>query len=207
MGTSFGVIMAGGSGTRFWPLSRTSRPKQLLALGSGQSSLLQQTVRRLQRFIPTERILIVTGDHLAKATAADVPDVPRENILAEPVGRNTAACIGWASMVAGARAADATLAVVPADHHIVGEDAFARDAQQALDAAASADIVTIGIKPTRPETGYGYVELGEDLGAGVGRRIPPCGDAPLEQRHVFLSSTGHARRDSPTSPRARRRAR
>lgn len=169
MATTFGVIMAGGSGTRFWPLSRASRPKQLLPLGSGESSLLRETRKRIDRLIPPERTLIVTSEALAEQTRRELPEVPPENVLAEPVGRNTAPCVGWAASVVARTAPDAVLAVLPADHHIGDEPTFLSVLERAIAAAENGDMVTIGIKPTRPETGYGYVELGEELEPSVHR--------------------------------------
>ena len=126
MASTFGVIMAGGSGTRFWPLSRALRPKQLLPLGGGQSSLLRETLRRIEALIPPERTLVVTSEALAAQTRAQLPEVPPENILAEPVGRNTAPCVGWAASVVARTAPDALLAVLPADHDIADQRGFVR---------------------------------------------------------------------------------
>ncbi|MET0341751.1 MAG: mannose-1-phosphate guanylyltransferase [Polyangiales bacterium] len=169
MASTFGVIMAGGSGTRFWPLSRALRPKQLLPLGGGQSSLLRETLRRIESLIPPERTLVVTSEALAAQTRAELPELPPENILAEPVGRNTAPCVGWAASVVARTAPDAVLAVLPADHDIADQRGFLRVLELAIESARSGDMVTVGIKPTRPETGYGYVELGEELSPQVFR--------------------------------------
>ena len=173
MASTFGVIMAGGSGTRFWPLSRALRPKQLLPLGGGDSSLLRETQRRISSLIPPERTLVVTSEALAAQTRAELPELPPENILAEPVGRNTAPCVGWAASVVARRAPDAVLAVLPADHDIADQRGFLRVLELAIEQARSGDMVTVGVKPTRPETGYGYVELGEELSPQVfrGRRF------------------------------------
>jgi mannose-1-phosphate guanylyltransferase len=173
MASTFGVIMAGGSGTRFWPLSRALRPKQLLPLGAGDSSLLRETQRRIASLIPPERTLVVTSEALAAQTRAELPELPPENILAEPVGRNTAPCVGWAASVVARREPDAVLAVLPADHDIADQRGFLRVLELAIEQARSGDMVTVGIKPTRAETGYGYVELGEELSPQVfrGRRF------------------------------------
>lgn len=173
MASTFGVIMAGGSGTRFWPLSRASRPKQLLPLGGGDSSLLRETQSRISKLIPPENTLVVTSEALAAQTRAELPELPPENILAEPVGRNTAPCVGWAASVVARRDPEAVLAVLPADHDIGDPAGFLRVLSLAIDTAREGDMVTVGVKPTRPETGYGYVELGEELAPQVhrGRRF------------------------------------
>jgi mannose-1-phosphate guanylyltransferase len=169
MASTFGVIMAGGTGTRFWPLSRASRPKQLLPLAGTTGSLLRETQRRIASLIPPEQTLVVTSEALAAQTRAELPELPPENVLAEPVGRNTAPCVGWAASVIARTAPDAVMMVLPADHHIADESAFTGVLTRAIDAARDGDMVTVGIKPTRPETGYGYVELGEELAPSVFR--------------------------------------
>jgi len=170
MSDCYAVIMAGGSGTRFWPLSRRSRPKQVLALG-GEEPLLAATVRRIAPIVPPERTLIVTAEHLADAIGALLPDVPTENILAEPTGRNTAPCIGWAAAHVRRRDPDGVIAVLPSDHHIGDEPRFVEILRRSLTAAEGGDVVTIGIEPTRPETGYGYIEVGEPVAPGVHRAL------------------------------------
>ena len=149
------VIMAGGSGTRFWPLSRRSRPKQMLALW-GDETLMQVTVRRLEALTSIDRILIVTGQHLAEPIADLLPDLPRENILVEPCARNTLPCIGLAAAVIKQRDPDGVMAIFPADHYIEGS-AFERACVRACEGAREGRIVTLGVRPTRPETGYGYI--------------------------------------------------
>jgi len=169
MAGTYGVIMAGGSGTRFWPLSRAARPKQLLPLGGGDESLLRSTLRRLEGLIPTDHILVVTSETLAAQTRAALPELPAANILAEPVGRNTAPCVGWAASVVARTDPEAVLAVLPADHFIGDEKGFRSVIEHAVEAARTGEMVTVGIKPTRPETGYGYIELGEELSPSVHR--------------------------------------
>lgn len=169
MSDAFAVIMAGGSGTRFWPLSRRDRPKQLLPLGVGEEALLAATARRAAKLIAPERIFVVTSDRLAEPIAAMLPEVPRENVLAEPVGRNTAPCVAWAAAHVQRIQPEGVLAVLPADHHIGDEEAFVEVLSRALGAAAGGDMVTIGVQPSRPETGYGYIELGEPIAEGVHR--------------------------------------
>lgn len=169
MTDAFSIVMAGGSGTRFWPLSRARRPKQLLPLAGGTESLLAATVRRALRVGAPERVLVVTSEALAPAVRAELPMLPPENVLAEPIGRNTAPCVGWAATRVARIDPDAPCAVLPADHHIGDEDAYAQVLELALRASEHASIVTVGIRPTRAETGYGYVEMGEALEPGVHR--------------------------------------
>lgn len=162
------VILAGGSGTRFWPASRRGRPKQLLPLaGQPGEPLIAATVRRLAPLVPVGQVWIATSAALREATAAAVPDVPRAHLLAEPVARNTAAPIGWAAATIARSDPDAVLVVLPADHHVADEPAFRAVLARAIEAAEQGWIATVGIRPTRPETGYGYIEVGAPLFAGV----------------------------------------
>ena len=169
MTRAFTIVMAGGSGTRFWPLSRADRPKQLLPLAGGDEALLAATVRRALAVSAAEDVLVVTSERLAAATREVVQDLPARNVLAEPVGRNTAPCIGWAASRIARLDPDAVCAVLPADHHIADEVAYTAVLRRALDAASRGDIVTVGVRPNRAETGYGYIEMGEPLAEGVHR--------------------------------------
>lgn len=151
------VIMAGGRGTRFWPLSRTSRPKQLQALSSGVS-LLRDTFNRLEPLVGADRILVVTSGSLAEPTRADLPELPPENVICEPVGRNTAPCAVLGMGIARRIDPAAPVALLPADHFIPDDNLFRTQLQEAFDLAAAREtVVTIGIRPTHPETGYGYI--------------------------------------------------
>ncbi len=166
------IIMAGGSGTRFWPLSRKSRPKQFLAL-AGDAPLLAATVARLPPLAKPERTWIVCGPQHAGAARRMLPGLPKENFIVEPCARNTAPCVGLAAIHVAAKDPSGIVAMLPADHHISKPSAF-RDALAAgAQLAERGAIATIGIQPTRPETGYGYLKLGPRLaargGTGKGR--------------------------------------
>jgi mannose-1-phosphate guanylyltransferase len=161
----YAVIMAGGAGTRFWPASRSHRPKQLLALAADPNeSLLAATVRRLDPLIKAENIFIATGAHLLEASAKILPKVPKSQILAEPVPRNTAPCIGWATATIARKDPEAIVCVLPSDHFMADEEEFRATVARAIDAAKQGYLTTIGIKPTRPDTGFGYVEVGKKIG-------------------------------------------
>ena len=161
------VILAGGIGSRFWPASTPERPKQLLDL-FGRGSMLRMTCDRLLPLAGPERQVVVTGASLGEAIRAELPELPQENILCEPCGRNTAPAIGWAAVELLKRDPDAVMAVLPADQHIVDEDGYREVAQRAASfAAAEQRIVTLGIRPTHPETGYGYIRRGSELRDGV----------------------------------------
>ncbi len=156
------VIMAGGSGTRFWPLSRKSLPKQYLSLGSGEQSLIQATAERLQPIVGAEGILVVTA--LAQKALVEA-HVPGAAVLAEPVPRNTCPCVGYAAVKILRELGDVPLLCLPADHKIEGDAAIETVYRQALAIAAENDeLVTIGIRPTGPETGYGYIRTGARTG-------------------------------------------
>jgi mannose-1-phosphate guanylyltransferase len=157
------VVMAGGSGTRFWPASRMSRPKQLLPLGGGPESLLAATVARVSELVPPDRTLIVTARVLADATRKELPNIPSENLLFEPAPRNTAPCIGWATRTILARDPDALVAVLPSDQHVADPAGLRATMKHALEVAKVRELATIGIKPTRPDTGFGYIELGDKI--------------------------------------------
>jgi len=157
----FAVVMAGGSGTRFWPLSRGRRPKQFLPFAGGRS-LLAATVERLAPLVPVERIQVVTVAPVADATRRELPELPAANILVEPEGRDTAACLGWAGWRLAEVQPDAVMVVTPADHVIPDGGALRRALAAAAEVAQKrGGLVTLGVRPTRPETGFGYLELGE----------------------------------------------
>jgi mannose-1-phosphate guanylyltransferase len=190
MSKVYAVIMAGGAGTRFWPASRALRPKQLLPL-SGGAPLLAETVRRLAPLVTEDRVIVVTGEHLADGTAKAVPGVPKQQILKEPAPRNTAPCIAWANAVVNRLDPEAVVAVLPSDHFIGDEPAFRKVLEQAIESARGGRVTTIGIVPTRPETGYGYIELGDELGNGV-KKVARFVEKPnRETAEKFLAGKRH----------------
>jgi len=159
------VIMAGGSGTRFWPASRGDRPKQLLSLASDEP-LLRVTVDRILPLVPAERVWVVTTAATAEATRSLLHDLPGDHVLAEPTGRDTAACVAYAARVLLHHDPDAHCLVFPADHVIPDEDRFrSAMAAGARMVAEQGGLLTFGVTPTHPETGYGYLELGEEIRA------------------------------------------
>lgn len=182
------VVMAGGSGTRFWPLSRVARPKQLLALGPSEHSLLRCTVDRIAPLVDRTNVIVVTNARIADAVASDLPGVPRANILAEPQGRNTAPCIGWAAVRALHADPEAMLVVLPSDHHIEDERRFLTVLETSVAAARDGALVTCGIEPTRPDTGYGYLEVGDELGNGARRCVRFVEKPDRARAEAFLAS-------------------
>lgn len=158
----YAVIMAGGVGSRFWPRSKKRLPKQLLKI-FGENTMIQDTVERISSIVSKENVLIVTNEVQKEGVKEQLPYIPDENILVEPFGRNTAACIGLASIIVQQRDPDAVTFVLPADHIIKDGENFINTL---MDAAKFADdnpaLVTIGIVPTRPETGYGYIQIDEE---------------------------------------------
>lgn len=167
------VIMAGGAGSRFWPESRESYPKQLLHL-LGDRSMLQGTVERLQGLVPAERVVIATRANLAEQIAAQCPDLPASAILAEPCRRDTAACIGLAALYVSQHDPDATMVVLPADHAIQPPELFRRaiDYAASLVAKAAGRIVTFGIRPTYAAESFGYIERGKSLAEADANALP-----------------------------------
>lgn len=181
------VILAGGRGTRFWPLSRKRRAKQLLAL-DGDRTMIQQTVSRLAALAPEGRMWVISNEDLRDGVARQLPKLRKQQILAEPVGRNTAPAIGLAAFILQRRDPDAVIGMFPSDHVIADEKGFRKLLKQAVEiAAAGENIVTLGIEPHRPETGYGYIETGgEHSGALHVRRFTEKPD--LERARAFISA-------------------
>jgi mannose-1-phosphate guanylyltransferase len=168
---AYAVIMAGGSGTRFWPLSRRRHPKQLLEL-FGNGTLLEQTVKRLRPTIPPERIFVYTNELVWREVCRRLPEVPRAHIVAEPASRNTAPTLGVAAHEILRRDSEGLMVVLPADH-VIGQPAhFLRVLRAGCETAdAEGTSVVIGLKPTRPETGFGYVRVGAREGRVAGQDV------------------------------------
>ena len=159
----YAIVMAGGSGTRLWPLSRRRSPKQLLSL-TGDTSLLQQTVTRLGALLKPHDIYVITSQAHARATAEQLPQLPADNIFGEPLARSTAVAAALATALAR-RESDEVCLVLPADHFIADEGAFADALREASRAAERGYLVTLGVVPTHAATGYGYIKAGERLHA------------------------------------------
>jgi mannose-1-phosphate guanylyltransferase len=167
----YAVIMAGGVGSRFWPRSREKSPKQLLEI-AGEGTMIQNTVLRIRGLVDEKNIFVVTNKVQKAAVIKQLPNVPVENILVEPIGRNTAPCIGLAALFVHRLSPDGVMIVLPADHIIGDEQEFVRVLETGVQvASSSSSLVTIGIKPTRPETGYGYIQIIEDESAGTGSDV------------------------------------
>ncbi|MFT3781420.1 MAG: sugar phosphate nucleotidyltransferase [Nibricoccus sp.] len=161
MPQKFVVIIAGGKGERFWPQSRAARPKHLLPI-VGKKPMLTQTVERIKPLVPAKNIFVITSAIQEKAVREVCAKLPKENIIAEPVGRDTAPAVGLAAAIVGARDPQGIFAVLPADHVIHDSKAYQRDLRAAFAAAEAAPVmVTIGIAPTEPATGFGYIQRGE----------------------------------------------
>jgi mannose-1-phosphate guanylyltransferase len=158
----YAVIMAGGGGTRLWPVSRKERPKQLLPL-LGEQTLFQETVQRLSGLFPPEQILVVTIAEQVDEMRLQAPDIPEANYLVEPAPRGTASVVGLAAAVLHQRDPQAVMAVLPSDHFIRNRDLFHYLVRAAVDVAETGYLVTLGITPTYPSTAYGYIQQGEPV--------------------------------------------
>ncbi len=222
------IILAGGRGTRFWPLSRIKKAKQLLPLNSDKS-MIQETVERLVPIARPKQFWVITNEDLYTPIAKELKNLPKKQIIAEPIGRNTAPAIGLAAFLLLGRDPDAVLGLFPSDHVILDEKQFQSDIQRAAEiAAAGENIVVLGIQPTRPETGYGYIEAGkknqdgvlqvrrftEKPNGGCRRDVRESRELFLEQRHVCVERshvgqrvTGASSEDRGAAGRNRRQLR
>ncbi len=183
------VIMCGGIGSRFWPYSRSSRPKQFIDfLGTGRS-LLQMSYDRILDIVPPENVVILTNEQYASLVREQLPDLADDQILLEPARRNTAPCIAWAAYHIAARDPQASIIVAPSDHLITRERLFNESVLAGFEFVEGNDaLLTLGIKPTRPETGYGYIQVGQDVSGEI-RQVKTFTEKPrLELAQVFLDS-------------------
>ena len=191
----YAVIMAGGGGTRLWPISRKDRPKQLLPL-LGEETLFQGTVARLIDLFPPERILVVTVERQAEEMRKQVPEIPPENYLIEPAPRGTASVVGLAAVVLRHRDPEAAMAILPSDHFIRNRDLFHYLLREAFDVARQNTLVTLGITPAFPSTAYGYIQQGEPLNANFKYpvyRVKRFKEKPDEKTaQEFLRSRDHS---------------
>ncbi len=185
------VILAGGSGTRFWPRSRRAHAKQVLAL-DGERSMIQQTVERLKPLATPEQIWVITNQYLAAEIADQLKGVPEDQIVQEPVGRNTAPACGLAAFLIERQNPDAVLGVFPSDHVIADEPRFLKAMQKGIAVAAAADnMVVLGIEPTRPETGYGYIETGDYAADDTAIHVRRFIEKPNQNRAEEFISAGN----------------
>jgi mannose-1-phosphate guanylyltransferase len=184
------VILAGGRGTRFWPLSRKKRAKQLLAL-DGKQTMIQQTVARLLPLAPAKQFWIVTNDDLRPAILQQLPKLSKPQVLAEPMGRNTAPAIGLAAFLLLCEHPDAVIGMFPSDHVIADEKSFRATIERAVEiAAAGENIVVLGIRPSRAETGYGYIEAG-NVFSGNTLRVRRFTEKPDAEKAAAFVAAGN----------------
>lgn len=186
------VIMAGGVGSRFWPISRTANPKQFLdILGTGKT-LIQQTYERFKPICPVENFLIVTSNEYKNIVLEQLPELSEEQVLLEPLRRNTAPCIAYANTIIKTKNRNAKIVVTPADHLIMNEEQFRTNITTGLKFVDENDaLLTLGIKPHKPETGYGYIQLGKKVGDSFPNfnKVKTFTEKPnLEMAKVFVES-------------------
>lgn len=186
------VIMAGGVGSRFWPLSTPKTPKQFLdILGTGKS-LLQQTFERLQPLCPLENFIVVTSQSYKKLVLAQIPLLHEDQVLEEPLRRNTAPCIAYANAIIKSKNPNAKIVVTPSDHVILNEEVFRTDIINGLKFVSDKDaLLTLGIKPSRPETGYGYIQTGKKIPKEQGiRKVKTFTEKPSKEMATILFESG-----------------
>lgn len=184
------VILAGGRGTRFWPLSRKRRAKQLLAL-DGKQTMIQQTVSRLLPLAPAKRFWIITNEDLQAEILRQLPRVPKAQVVAEPLGRNTAPAIGLAAFILQRNDPEAVIGMFPSDHVIEDQKRYQNLLKKGIElAAAGENIVVLGIRPTRAETGYGYIEAGAAT-EGEARRVRRFTEKPDPDRAAEFLKAGN----------------
>ena len=183
------VIMCGGVGSRFWPYSRADRPKQFIDFFGTGRSLLQMSYDRILPIVPKENVIIVTNERYAPLVAEQLPEIDPSNILLEPARRNTAPCIAWAAYHIAARDPEASMIVTPSDHLITRENVFEQCVETGFDFIEQHDaLLTFGIKPVRPETGYGYIQIGDPVTETISKVKTFTEKPNLELAKVFLES-------------------
>lgn len=184
------VIMAGGVGSRFWPISRAGKPKQFLDILNTGRTFIQSTYERFSKMVPAENFLVVTNTGYKDLVLEQLPDIKENQILCEPLGRNTAPCIAYAAFRLHAVNPDATMIVTPSDHLVLDPEAFIAVAKEAVDFAASGDhLVTIGVKPTSPATGYGYIQAETPINEKGQNKVKTFTEKPnREVAQIFLDS-------------------
>jgi mannose-1-phosphate guanylyltransferase len=186
------VIMAGGIGSRFWPMSTSDIPKQFLDVLEIGRSLIQMTFDRFSKITDPERIFVITNEKYIDMVSEQLPEIPKENILGEPVMKNTAPVVTWAAHKINKINPDATLIVTPSDHLIINDTAFKRNVNSAINEAVdNSKLVTLGIKPTRPDTGYGYIhfETEEEVVPGSIAKVKKFTEKPnKELAEIFIKS-------------------
>lgn len=193
---SYAIVMAGGVGARFWPYGTSRLPKQFLPVADSNDTMLQMTIRRLKDIVPLDQVFVITNKQYIDIVKKQLPKIPKDNIIGEPVGRNTAPCIGLASIILRQYDEQAKMFVVPADHLIENVDEFAKAVNTGLKFVEEKDaIVTLGIVPSHPETGYGYIQYIEDAyykaeGSNVDIfRVKTFAEKPtIDVAKVFLES-------------------
>jgi mannose-1-phosphate guanylyltransferase len=184
------VILAGGSGTRFWPRSRRKMAKQVLNL-DGDRSMIQQTVERLLPLAEPDKFWVITNDHVSEVISGQLKKIPKRQIVSEPLARNTAPAIGLAAFILHRQDPEAVIGMFPADHVINDEKSFRTVLTESIElAAAGENIVVMGVSPSRPETGYGYIEAGEKLGDGL-FRVHRFTEKPNQQRAEEFVTAGN----------------
>lgn len=186
----YAIIMAGGIGSRFWPISRTSYPKQFIdILGTGKT-LIQNTYDRFLKICPKENIYVVTNENYTGLVKDQLPDMTDSQILTEPVMRNTAPCVAYGSFKIDSLNSDAVIVVAPSDHLILDEAAFVAAIEKSLQTAAEQDcLITLGIKPSRPDTGYGYIQYTDEAINGDFHKVKTFTEKPtLELAKTFIQS-------------------
>lgn len=193
MNNNYVIIMAGGIGSRFWPMSTAHYPKQFHdVLGTGKT-LIQQTAYRFKNICPPENLYVVTNANYAGLVKDQLPEIPEENILCEPIMRNTAPCIAYATYKIGKKDPNANMIVSPADHLVQNEIEFEKDIRIAIERTSTTDkLITLGIKPHRPDTGYGYIHFDSEVQEKVNKKVKKViaftEKPPIEKAVEFVAS-------------------